>query len=151
MIRFALSNNKSAVGANKGGAIVNIHKDTRSGGDTDDTVIRVVVVTVVDSSDISGECTRFVSEQSREHVRASRYLGNIQETRMLCENARSARNYPITKRLVACQQGTHVHCDGKRDSEMKLEKRRRRPTPESRSGESCWHAVRKSERRHLST
>ena len=39
------------MGANKG-AIVNIHKDTRSGGGT---VIRVVVVTVVDSSDISGE------------------------------------------------------------------------------------------------
>ena len=35
-----------------------IHKDTRSGGDTDDTVIRVVVVTVVDSSDISGESVR---------------------------------------------------------------------------------------------
>ena len=51
-ITFALSNNKSAVGANKG---VNIHRDTRSGGDTDDTVIRVVVVTVVDCSDISGE------------------------------------------------------------------------------------------------
>ena len=38
--------------------IVTIHKDTRSGGDTDDTVIRVVVVTVVDSSDISGESVR---------------------------------------------------------------------------------------------
>ena len=97
------------------------------------------------------ECTRFVSEQSREHVRASRYLGNTQETRTLCENARSARNYLITKRLVTYQQGTHVQCDVQRDSEMKREKRRRRPTPESRSGESCWRAVRKSERRHLST
>ena len=81
------------------------------------------------------DCTRFVSEQSREHVRASRYLGNIQETRTLCENARSARNYPITKRLVAYQQGSHVQCDVQRDSEMKREKRRRRPTPERRSGE----------------
>ena len=45
---------QSVVGAN----IVNIHKDTRSGGDTDDTVIRVVVVTVVNSSDISGESVR---------------------------------------------------------------------------------------------
>ncbi len=62
------------------------------------------------------ECTRFVSEQSREHVRASRYLGNTQETRTLCENARSARNYPITKRLVAYQQGAHVQCDVQRDS-----------------------------------
>ena len=46
------------MGANKGGAIVNIRKDSRSGGDTDDTVIRVVVVTVVDSSDISGDSVR---------------------------------------------------------------------------------------------
>ena len=92
-----------------------------------------------------------MSKQSREHVRASRYSGNIQETRTLCENARSARNYPITKRLVAYQQGTHVQCDVQRDSEMKLEKRRRRHTPKTRSGESCWRAVRKSERRHLST
>ena len=97
------------------------------------------------------ECTRFVSEQSREHVRASRYSGNIQETDILCENVRSDRNYPITKRLVAYQQGTHAQCDVQRDSEMKHEKRRRRPTPESRSGESCWRAVTKSERRHLST
>ena len=73
-----------------------------------------------------------MSEQSREHVRASRHSGNIQET--LCENARSARKYPITKRIVAYQQGAHVQGDVQRDSERELEKRRGRATPESRPG-----------------
>ena len=67
----------------------------------------------------------------------------------LCESARADRNYPITKRLVAYQQGAHAQCDVKRDSEMDLEKRRRRATPESRSEESC--AVSQSEPRHPST
>ena len=66
----------------------------------------------------------------------------------LCESARADRNYPITKRLVAYQQGAHVRCDVQRDSEMDLEKRRRRATPESRSEESC--AVSQSEPRHPS-
>ena len=67
----------------------------------------------------------------------------------LCESARADRNYSITKSLVAYQQGAHVQCDVQRDSEMELEKSRRRATPESRSGESC--AVNRSERRHPST
>ena len=92
-----------------------------------------------------------MSEQSREHVRASRHSGNIQETRTLCENARSARKYPITKRIVAYQQGAHVQGDVQRDSERELEKRRGRATPESRPGESYWRDGRKSERCHLST
>ena len=50
-----LANSNSFVAANKGVAIVNIHRDTRSGGDPNDTVMRVHVVTVVGSSDISGE------------------------------------------------------------------------------------------------
>ena len=60
------------MGTNKGVAIVNIHIDTHSGGDTDDTVIRVVVVTVADSSDISrdrvfsGACS--VSSGSGEYA-----------------------------------------------------------------------------------
>ena len=66
-----------------------------------------------------------------------------------CESGRADRNYPITKRLVAYQQGAHVQYDVQRDSEMDLEKRRRRATPESRSGESC--AVSQSEPRHPST
>ena len=86
------------------------------------------------------ECKRFLSEQPCEHVRASWYAANIHKTRPLYDNARAVENYPITKRLVAYQQGTHVQCDVQRDPEMKLEKRRRRPTPESRSGESCWRA-----------
>ena len=75
-------------------------------------------------------------------------FGHSLVTRTLCESARADRNYPITKRLVAYQQGAHVRCDVQRDSEMDLEKRRTRATPESRSGESC--AVSTSERRHLS-
>ena len=42
-----------------------------------------------------------------------------------------------------------MQCDVQRDSEMELEKRRRRVTPESRSEESC--AVNMSERHHPST
>ena len=109
------------------------------------------------------ECTRFVSEQSREHARASRYSGNVQEihstgcasshlhggcttgsrsdgttttghslaTRSLCENVRTDTSYPVTKRLVAYQQGAHVQCDVQRDSGVELKKRRRRATPVS--------------------
>ena len=75
---FVLANSNSYVAANKGVAIVNIHRDTRSGGDTNDTVMRVVVVTAVGSSGISGECTRFW-KQSYEQERGSRYQGNVQE------------------------------------------------------------------------
>ena len=83
-------------------------------------------------------------------MRASRYSGNIQQSRTLDENARgrAVENNPTTKRIVACQQGAHVQCDLQRDSEMDHEKGRRRATCESRSGESC--AVSGSERRHLS-
>ena len=55
---FVLANSNSYVAANKGVAIVNIHRDTRSGGDTNDTVMSVVVVTIVGSSAISGENVR---------------------------------------------------------------------------------------------
>ena len=58
----------------------------------------------------------------------------------LCESARADRKYPITKRLVAYQQGAHVQYDVQRDSEMDLEK--------SRSVESC--AVSQSEPRNPS-
>ena len=93
-------------------------------------------------------CTRFAREQSREHVRASRYSGNIQQSRTMGENARAVENYPTTKRIVSYQQEAHVQCDMQRDPEMDHEKGRRRDTRESRSGESC--AVSTSERRHLS-
>ena len=93
-------------------------------------------------------CTRFAREQSREHVRASRYSGNIQQSRTLGENARAVENYPTRKRIVSYQQEAHVQCDMQRDPEMDHEKGRRRDTRESRSGESC--AVSTSERRHLS-
>ena len=93
-------------------------------------------------------CTRFAREQSRGHVRASRYSGNIQQSRTLGENARAVENYPTTKRIVSYQQEAHVQCDMQRDPEMDHEKGRRRDTRESRSGESC--AVSTSERRHLS-
>ena len=93
-------------------------------------------------------CTRFAREQSREHVRASRYSGNIQQSRTLGENARAVENYPTTKRIVSYQQEAHVQCDMQRDPEMDHEKGRRRDTRDSRSGESC--AVSTSERRHLS-
>ena len=96
---------------------------------------------------IRRECTRFAREQSREHVGASRYSGNIQQSRTLGEKARAVENYPNTKRIVAFQQGAHVQCDLQRDSEMDHEKGSRRATRESRSGESC--AVSRSERRHL--
>ena len=76
-------------------------------------------------------------------------FGHSLVTRTLCESARADRNYPITKRLVAYQQGAHVRRDVQRDSEMDLEKRRRRATPESRPGKSC--AVSQSEPRHPST
>ena len=97
---------------------------------------------------IRRECTRFAREQSREHVRASRYSGNIQQSRTLGENARDVENYPTTKRIVSYQQEAHVQCDMQRDPEMDHEKGRRRDTRESRSVESC--AVSTSERRHLS-
>ena len=42
-----------------------------------------------------------------------------------------------------------MQCDVQRDSETELEKRHRRVTPESRSGESC--VVSRSGRRHPST
>ena len=61
------------------------------------------------------------------------------------------KSYPVTKSVVAYQQGAHVQCDVERDSEMELEKRRRPAIPESRSGESCWRSMRKSEPRQLST
>ena len=67
----------------------------------------------------------------------------------MCESARADRNYPITKRLLAYQQGAHVQYDVQRDSKLDLEKRRRRATLESRSEESC--AVSQSAPRHPST
>ena len=76
-------------------------------------------------------------------------FGHSLATRTLCESARADGNYPITKRLVAYQQGAHAQCDVHRDYEMDIGKRRRRATPESRSGESC--AVSQSEPRHPST
>ena len=81
-------------------------------------------------------------------MRASRYSGNIQQSRTLGENARAVENYPTTKRIVSYQQEAHVQCDMQRDPVMDHEKGRRRDTRESRSGESC--AVSTSERRHLS-
>ena len=104
-----------------------------------------------------------MSEQSREHARASRYSGNVQEihsigcatshlhggyttgsrsdgittighslaTRSRCEHERADKSYPVTKRLVAYQQGAYVQCDVQRDSGVELEKRRRRATPVS--------------------
>ena len=47
-----LTSNKSAVAPNKGVVIVNVHRDTRSGGDTADTPILEVVVTPVENWDI---------------------------------------------------------------------------------------------------
>ena len=109
------------------------------------------------------DCTRFVSEQSREHARASRYSGNVQEihsigcatshlhggyttgsrsdgittighslaTRSRCEHVRADKSHPVTKRLVAYQQGAYVQWDVQRDSGVELEKKRRRATPVS--------------------
>ena len=74
-----LANSNSFVAANIDMAIVDIHGDTRSGGDTNDTVMRMVVVTLVGSSDISGECTQFWSKQSYEQARGSRYPRNVEE------------------------------------------------------------------------
>ena len=50
---FVLTSNKSAVAPNKGVVIVNVHRDTRSGGDTADMPIIEVVVTLVKNWDIS--------------------------------------------------------------------------------------------------
>ena len=55
---FVLANSNSFVAANKGVTIVDIHRVTCSGGDTNDTVMRVVVVTIVGSSAISAENVR---------------------------------------------------------------------------------------------
>ena len=55
---FVLANSNSFVAANKGVTIVDIHRDTCSGGDTNDTVMGVVVFTIVGSSAISGENVR---------------------------------------------------------------------------------------------
>ena len=55
---LVLASSNSYVAANKGVSIVDIHRDTRSGGDTNDTVMRVVVVTIVGSLAISGESVR---------------------------------------------------------------------------------------------
>ena len=99
---------------------------------------------------IRRECTRFAREQSREHVRASRYSENIPQSRTLGENARTVENCPSTKRIVAYEQEAHVQCDMQRDREMGHEKGRRRDTHESRSGESCAVSRPTSERRHLS-
>ena len=60
-----LANSNSFVAANIDMAIVDIHGDTRSGGDTNDTVMRMVVVTLVGSSDISGESVRNFGVNSR--------------------------------------------------------------------------------------
>ena len=53
-----LTSNKSAVAPNKCVVIVNVHRDTRSGGDTEDTPILEVVVTAVENWDISEESVR---------------------------------------------------------------------------------------------
>ena len=57
-------------------------------------------------------------------MRASRYSGNIQQSRTLGENARAVENYPTTKRIVSYQQEAHVQCDMQRDPEMDHEKGR---------------------------
>ena len=85
------------------------------------------------------------------HLHGGCTTGSRSHDTTTIENVQADKNYPVTKRLVAYQQGAHVQCDVQRGSEMELEKRRGRATPERRSGESCWRAVRKSERRHLST
>ena len=103
-----LTSNKSAAAPNKGVVIVNVHRDTRNAGETDDTPILEVIVTPVENWDISEDCAR---EQFREHVRASSYSGNIQQSRTLGENARAVENYPTIKHIVAYQQGSHVQCD----------------------------------------
>ena len=61
---FVLTSNKSAVAPNKGVVIVNVHIDTRSGGDTDDTPILEVVVTSVENWYISEESVRDLRENN---------------------------------------------------------------------------------------
>ena len=61
---FVLTSNKSAVAPNKGVVIVNVHRDTRSAGDTDDTPIIEVVVTAVENWDISEESVRDLRENN---------------------------------------------------------------------------------------
>ena len=58
------TSNKSAVAPNKRVVIVNVHSDTRSGGDTDDTPILEVVVTAVENWDISEESVRDLRENN---------------------------------------------------------------------------------------
>ena len=59
-----LTSKKSAVAPNKGVVIVNVHRYTRSGGDTDDTPIIEVVVTAVENWDISEESVRDLRENN---------------------------------------------------------------------------------------
>ena len=59
-----LTSNKSAAAPNKGVVIVNVHRDTRSAGDTDDTPILEVVVTAVENWDISEESVRDLRENN---------------------------------------------------------------------------------------
>ena len=61
---FVLTSNKSAVAPNKGVVIVNVHRDTRSGGDTADTPIFEVVVTPVENWDILEDGVRDLRENN---------------------------------------------------------------------------------------
>ena len=59
-----LTSNKSAVAPNKGVVIVNVNRDTRSGGDTADTPIFEVVVTPVENWDILEDGVRDLRENN---------------------------------------------------------------------------------------
>ena len=59
-----LTSNKSAVAPNKCVVIVNVHRDSRSGGDTADTPILEVVVTAVENWDISEDSVRDLRENN---------------------------------------------------------------------------------------
>ena len=61
---FVLTSNKSTVAPNKGVVIVNVHRDTRSGGDTAGTPILEAVVTPVENWDIFEESVRDLRENN---------------------------------------------------------------------------------------
>ena len=73
---LVVANINSTVLTNRGVTIVNVRGDTRSSDDPNDNLIRVTVFMAVESSDISGECTQLVNEQSPEQPLTNRYSGN---------------------------------------------------------------------------